>query len=499
MRRVLLALAIAVVALAAVEGALSLAGLPTLRAQLVPAEPAQPSLTRGDFVPHPDPRVHSIMQPDAELVVAGVSVRSDELGLRARTRRAAADATTSIVLLGDSVVFGWGVGDDETFAAQLERQLAAAAEPGVTFAVRGVGLPGWNARNATAFLLDHLDRLDPDLVVYVPIPNDLTDAVRLASSTTSGVAPDLASGDPWVHMAYNGPALMGLSRRKGAGEDIVGPRAMGPTAIDSDLGLESRRRYDALADLVVATSHRLAERDADFVLAPYRSLPFTWSLLDRLAERGGVETVVPLFEEMAPEDRLPDDPHPNADALGVMATWLARDLVEAGVLRGMDAALLPTVSGSIVERRAPRRTSDEWAERARAGRESALEILRSRYDTVTGEGARQGFGGIDDLGRVTTRARCLLRRVGDALVVRAEPLTHRTDVPTVTVSVQVDDVVVGSFELEPDAGETTARFAWPAGTGDAVDVTLVPSDWIVDERDGVWSLASFRLLSLAGA
>ena len=57
-----------------------------------------------------------------------------------------------VAVLGDSIVFGWGVGDEENFPKLLERYLNAAAQPGARFEVLNFGVPGYNtAMEATQY------------------------------------------------------------------------------------------------------------------------------------------------------------------------------------------------------------------------------------------------------------------------------------------------------------------------------------------------------------
>jgi lysophospholipase L1-like esterase len=67
-------------------------------------------------------------RPNAEALLMGVRVRTDGRGLRrpdpaTEARRRRGDRT--VVALGDSLTFGWGVPEGETWADQLERLLAA--------------------------------------------------------------------------------------------------------------------------------------------------------------------------------------------------------------------------------------------------------------------------------------------------------------------------------------------------------------------------------------
>ena len=98
-----------------------------------------------------------------------VHIRMNELGMRGgalpRTRPA---GRRRILLLGDSFVFGWGVEEGETFAAELGRRLPES-EP------IAMGVAGWGTDQELLWLRDEGLRLQPDVVVLCFYINDLID------------------------------------------------------------------------------------------------------------------------------------------------------------------------------------------------------------------------------------------------------------------------------------------------------------------------------------
>ncbi len=85
-------------------------------------------------------------------------------GLRSWEGGAKAADTFRILVLGDSQAFGFGVGDDETFAAQLET-LLAARHPGLSIEVINGGIPGYGTADQVAYLRARGAEIDPDLIV----------------------------------------------------------------------------------------------------------------------------------------------------------------------------------------------------------------------------------------------------------------------------------------------------------------------------------------------
>jgi len=74
----------------------------------------------------PDPRIIEEHRPHADELLMGVRVRTDEHGFRLpdpATQAARRPDDRQVVALGDSVTFGWGAGEADTFPAQLERRL----------------------------------------------------------------------------------------------------------------------------------------------------------------------------------------------------------------------------------------------------------------------------------------------------------------------------------------------------------------------------------------
>jgi lysophospholipase L1-like esterase len=76
-----------------------------------------------------DPGVIEEHRPNADELLMGVRVRTDEHGFRlpdeaTQARRSPGDRV--VIALGDSVTFGWGAGEAETYPAQLENLLAAS-------------------------------------------------------------------------------------------------------------------------------------------------------------------------------------------------------------------------------------------------------------------------------------------------------------------------------------------------------------------------------------
>jgi len=93
-----------------------------------------------------------------------------------RGRRAAVDHSPEvfrIACIGDSVMFGYGVGDDETFPVILERLLNEhCAGQDRRFEVLNFGVTGYNAAQAAETLRTRVLGCRPDVVIYGYCLND---------------------------------------------------------------------------------------------------------------------------------------------------------------------------------------------------------------------------------------------------------------------------------------------------------------------------------------
>ncbi len=96
---------------------------------------------------HQDP-----LQPtsNSEFIAQGVTVRVNSHGLRGpEFETAKAPGRKRILILGDSVVFGWGAEEQDLFPAELQRRFDGDGR-GIEVIAAGVG--SWNTRAEYEFL-----------------------------------------------------------------------------------------------------------------------------------------------------------------------------------------------------------------------------------------------------------------------------------------------------------------------------------------------------------
>ena len=119
----------------------------------------------------PDPRLPFVHRPHGRARVMGAEVVTNSIGLRADREIAAPKdpSTTRILMLGDSVTFGFGVAQHETTSAQLESLLNGS---GRRVEVLNAGVGNYNTAMQVEAYLQRQRSLGPDLVVLNFFVND---------------------------------------------------------------------------------------------------------------------------------------------------------------------------------------------------------------------------------------------------------------------------------------------------------------------------------------
>jgi lysophospholipase L1-like esterase len=232
---------------------------------------APPADTPGLFVKVPSQREWS-GRPYARGLHAGVPVAFNTLGLRdaERTQRAA-PGTIRILALGDSVTFGMGVAQEETYPRQAERLLSERR--GAPVEVLNMGMPGYNSVHQLAQLRELGLALDPKVIVVGFLYNDITPSsaqreqvsrrpedLSLKRRVKSGI------NATTVWLKKNSMFFAWLTPRMGSALRPLGVKGFGQVGEIKDRYVESnphwQRTRSALAEM-----KRLAEhRGAEFVL-----------------------------------------------------------------------------------------------------------------------------------------------------------------------------------------------------------------------------------------
>jgi len=138
-----------------------------------------------------DPELIYSLPPNASFAMLGeefdVEAHTNSLGLRG-AEIGSADSSADrdvlrIIALGGSHTFGDGVGDEETFAYQLE---AILESEGRTVEVLNAGVAGYGTDQSYKRFAIRLRALDPDFVVLALSPTDPSDSVTLPLYSLNG-------------------------------------------------------------------------------------------------------------------------------------------------------------------------------------------------------------------------------------------------------------------------------------------------------------------------
>jgi hypothetical protein len=108
-----------------------------------------------------------------------------------------------IVVVGDSFAWGDGVHAEDAFPDRLEVRLNAISR-GDQFEVVNWSRPGWNTVRQNRSLKDHLDWLDPDLLILSVVLNDSepTEPEKLVFTATVGFTG--GCGTDWKTLVADG-------------------------------------------------------------------------------------------------------------------------------------------------------------------------------------------------------------------------------------------------------------------------------------------------------
>jgi hypothetical protein len=452
----------------------------------------------GVYQAHPDPFVRYTVRANATVEIRGITVATDELGMRKRPGPPPAADALRIAVLGDSVAFGYGVNDDATLAAALERRLTAALADGSRpIACFTIAAPGWNLRQAIRFLLDHRDAVRPDVVILVPNNNDLYDADSVAESGHRFYAPDLAQRDPRLIATANAQTFLNLGlnalRRREGGARIEANT--GPEIMTSGLTMESRARYDALAAEILALEDALKRDGKQLWIVRFFRERFAFLLEAALARQRAVPPVVPFLRNNDRAFTLGDDPHPNPQTFEALATLLATEVGPRLLGDSFAATRLPKIDGAIdaaLDRDPP---GSHTLARAAESIAAAASELRPAFDTATVEGVRQVYGGVNPDGTLGLTATLALARIGPRVRVHVQPLIARTDLVPNRVTVRANGAVLGAIDVTLDPIDCVAVFPLQDEPGaTAVEISLVPDRTVITQLAGASQNASVRIV-----
>lgn len=244
--------------------------------------------------------------------------------------------TVRIVGLGDSIMFGWGVREEEGYLRVLGR-LLQAKYPANTWEVVNTAVPGYNTVMEVETLKEKGLRHQPDLVViqYVrndlSLPNFIVDRRDYLSPRRSFLWSSLRGGlkPPELREAPEAPDGSGFENEPGRVppeyRDLVGMESY-RSAMGELRGLSEARRFEVVV-LCNHFSRNAAVRDVVAGLGlPTLDTEAAWT---RHCQENGIG------DGEAAWRLSPTDAHPSAEGHRVMAEALLAHLEESGAIRRM--------------------------------------------------------------------------------------------------------------------------------------------------------------------
>jgi len=111
-----------------------------------------------------------VHRPLTNAMLMGVGVRINSFGLRNIEFDQIPKDAIRILMLGDSTTFGWGVPQNQTISAQLEKYLNQ--ESNKTVSVINAGVGNYNTSMEVSWFQSIVDEVKPDLVIINVFIND---------------------------------------------------------------------------------------------------------------------------------------------------------------------------------------------------------------------------------------------------------------------------------------------------------------------------------------
>lgn len=133
-------------------------------------------------IPSANPEMTYQIAPNSSFITLGVPFTTNEYGFRDQPVFPKIPGIFRILCIGDSVTYGTGVTNQETFPNVLEAMLQQRAGKTLKVDAINAGVSAYNIRNIRAQLETILDTLQPDVVLYTFVENDLDDSLSVAPS-----------------------------------------------------------------------------------------------------------------------------------------------------------------------------------------------------------------------------------------------------------------------------------------------------------------------------
>ena len=269
----------------------------------------------------PRPDIGHRHGPDREAQLMGTGVRTNAQGFRGPAiADKAAPGVVRIAFVGDSTTLGWGVAEQETFAAQVVADLARQGRKVEGF---NLGVGNYNTTQELALFRDVGARMRPDIIVLSYFIND--------AEPMPTYGPDRwleRHSAAWIVLSYRLDSLL----RQFGGRPDWKQYYRGLYDADAEGWRKSREAIARFAELAREIGATLVVFNIPELreLRPYPFADVT-DKVRRAVEDTGVPFVdlLPSVQDLAPSDlwvTVPD-PHPNGTANTAFARTMTRELL----------------------------------------------------------------------------------------------------------------------------------------------------------------------------
>ena len=413
-------------------------------------------LTQGPYALDRDPEVGFRMKAGHKGAFVSAPFSTDAYGDRVRIGPEPQARAKRVVVLGDSVAFGFGVEDNETYAHRIEEALFQGQEDGVRPWVKTVACPGWNYRSSFRYLRNHIERYQPDIVLYIAVPNDLDDASVVNEIGLRSMGTGLNPRVPQASIEAKSRLINTLVNRPSHAERVkrilAGQRGQREHVLRTGVTSESKRRWKAYLDSIVALHASLSRLGTRFaVILPFEK-DFHRQLEIRLGsfEPGGAAIpVFGLLDRVRKEDKLVGDPHPNPACIEAGALRMARFLVEKGWVEG-DLGRLPQDADGYRDRRYALLSREVYGAFLDELEERSRRDLGPEVDLMKARGLHQVYGGLLGDGTVGKHISFGLHLEGaTSLEIELERQVQAVELEPLIVELEVQGISLAEVRIPP--------------------------------------------------
>jgi lysophospholipase L1-like esterase len=296
------------------------------------------------YVANPDPLLPYKLQPNYQGYCAGQEVKTDAQGNRLVTPsykelKPGQLPDRVVLLVGDSGVFGFGLGDSDTIGSQLQR---TATGKNHNYEIRNIGVSGYTSWNEYQAVNNYLSDHNATDIIVLYVPNDVT-FENDYFGVGKGKRVSFDRGETktrevtrWLYSHVYVSYLLSDSAKR----VIATLRSSGTAQAASGFDENAKREeLDYSMEAIERLKQLCEERQIRFQVAIYRDIVYfddqaSWLNYERAISKRLDDRGIQWFIAKSHIERLPpseirvtwNDPHPSAKAAGLIADDLLNSL-----------------------------------------------------------------------------------------------------------------------------------------------------------------------------